>query len=160
MAVEIKILNEDNRNLLLRIAQGVFDRPVDSRLLDEFLADSRHHLVVAIDDRIVVGMASAVHYVHPDKPAQLFINEVGVAPTHRNRGIGRQLLEALLAIGRKLQCTEAWLLTDRTNAPAMRLYASSGGEEFPRDQVMFTFTFGPTSASPSESPSDRPEAPR
>jgi hypothetical protein len=31
------------------------------------------------------------------------------------------------------------VLTDRSNAPAMRLYASSGGQEAPVDQVMFTF---------------------
>ena len=55
----------------------------------EFLADSRHHLAVAVDEGRVVGMASAVHYVHPDKPPELWINEVGVAPTHRGLGIGR-----------------------------------------------------------------------
>ncbi|HEY1684843.1 MAG TPA: GNAT family N-acetyltransferase [Tepidisphaeraceae bacterium] len=124
---------------LHQVAPGVFDHAINPQLCREFLADPRHHLVVAIELATVVGMASAVHYVHPDKAPQLFINEVAVAPTHWNQGIGRQLLDAMLAIARHLGCTEAWVLTDRDNVPAMRLYKSAGGEEAPRDQVMFTF---------------------
>jgi aminoglycoside 6'-N-acetyltransferase I len=122
-----------------QVAPGVFDHPINPQLCREFLADPRHHLVVAIESATVVGMASAVHYVHPDKAPQLFINEVAVAPTHQNQGIGTQLLDALLAIARNLNCTEAWVLSDRDNVPAMRLYKSGGGEEAPRDQIMFTF---------------------
>lgn len=34
---------------------------------------------------------------------------------------------------------EAWVLTERTNLPAMRLYTALGGEETPDEAVMFTF---------------------
>jgi len=42
--------------------------------------DPRHHLVVAVE-HVVVGFCSAVDYIQPDKPPELWINEVGVAPT-------------------------------------------------------------------------------
>jgi aminoglycoside 6'-N-acetyltransferase I len=84
-------------------------------------------------------MASAVNYVHPDKQPELWINEVGVSPAHRSRGIGAQLVRALLAEGKRLGCVEAWVLTERENAPALRLYASCGGVEASPDSVMFTF---------------------
>jgi aminoglycoside 6'-N-acetyltransferase I len=70
-----------------------------------------------------------VHYVHPDKPPELWVNEVGVAPSHQGHGIGRSLLRALFAHGRALGCAEAWLGTEESNAAARRLYASVGGEE-------------------------------
>jgi ribosomal protein S18 acetylase RimI-like enzyme len=117
----------------------VFDLAVQPRLVAEFLGDPCHHLVVSLDEGIVVGMASAVHYVHPDKAPQLFINEVGVAPTHRRRGLGTAMVNALLAIARELQCTEAWVLTDRSNPSAMRLYEICGGIPNRQDQVMFEF---------------------
>jgi len=140
MAIEIKLLAPGDDCLLRRCAADVFDHAIDPKLTAEFLNDPRHHLAVAVDDNgIVVGMASGVHYVHPDKPAEMWINEVGVASTHRGRGIGRQLLAALLGHARKLGCREAWVLTDRSNTAAMKLYASQGGREFPRDQVMFEF---------------------
>src|SRR3954468_22650564 len=140
MAMEIRILSAADVELLDQLAAGVFDHGIDRTLSKEFLADPRHHLVVAIESGTIVGMASGVHYVHPDKKPELWINEVGVSPTHRNQGVGAQLLAALLDEGRRHGCVEAWVLTDRENLPAMRLYASRGGVEAPRDQVMFTFT--------------------
>ncbi len=127
--IEIRLLGEDDGGLLDRSADGVFDGPVVGRWRDEFLADPRHHLAVAVDESLVVGMASAVHYVHPDKPPELWINEIGVAPNHRRRGIGRQLVRCLLAHARVLGCSEAWVLTDRENVPARALFSAVGGAE-------------------------------
>src|SRR5438045_8420592 len=135
MAVSIRLMSAADGGLLDQLAPGVFDHGIDAKLSAEFLADPRHHLAVAIDDGTIVGMASGVHYVHPDKQPELWINEVGVAPTHRGRGIGAQLVRALLDEGRRHGCVEAWVLTDRDNAPAMRLYASCGGCEAPREQA-------------------------
>lgn len=124
--------------LLERVAVDVFDHAVDPRLWAEFLVDPRHHLAVAIDDEVVVGFASAVHYLHPDKPPQLWINEVGVAPSHQRRGLARALLDALLAKGRALGCSEAWVLTEAENAAARAAYRSAGGDET-AGIVMVTF---------------------
>lgn len=69
----------------------------------------------------------------------LQVNEVAVAPSHRGRGLGKAIVAALLQVGRELGCAQAWVLTDRENSAAMRLYAGSGGQEAPTDQVMFSF---------------------
>jgi aminoglycoside 6'-N-acetyltransferase I len=139
MAVEIKILGRGDEQVLANIAAEVFDKKIDKQLSSEFLSDLRHHLAVAIESGQVVGFVSAVHYVHPDKSPELWINEVSVTSTHRNQGLGKQLLYAMFEAGRAVGCSEAWVLTDRSNTRAMRLYLSAGGTEFPRDQVMFTF---------------------
>src|SRR5262245_22590933 len=108
--------------MLDNVAPGVFDDPIDWPATRAFLSDPRHHLAVALDANVVVGFASAVHYVHPDKPTpELWINEVGVAQTHQGRGVGKALIAALLELGRALGCAEAWVLTDRDNERAMRL---------------------------------------
>jgi GNAT superfamily N-acetyltransferase len=133
VSVAIRILGSHDLGVLDRVDPGVFDHPVDPALAAEFLSDSRHHLAVALDGELVVGMATAVHYVHPDKPPQLWVNEVGVAPEYRGQGIGRRLLEALFARARELSCGEAWVLTDWANEAARRLYASVGGREDPPD---------------------------
>ena len=139
MGIEIRALRAGDEAVLRNVHEDVFDHPVRADLSHEFLADPRHHLVVAIDDGLVVGMASAVHYVHPDKPAELWINEVGVASSHQRRGVARAILHRLLRVAEEIGCREAWVLTDRDNEAAMRLYASTGGEEASNDQVMFTY---------------------
>jgi len=127
-AIEIRLVERHTADLMSRVLPDVFDEPIDPRWLREFLDDPRHHLVVALDDGWVVGMATAVHYVHPDKAPQLWINEVGVAESHRRRGIGRRLVEVLLRRGQSLGCTEAWLGTEHDNVPARALYESLRGE--------------------------------
>ncbi len=135
--MDVRILGRSGVGVLEDVAPGVFDHALRPDLVTEFLGDPRHHLAVVLDGGTVVGFASALHYVHPDKPAELWINEVGVAPTHQRRGIGRQLMEALFSLGRELGCREAWVLTEAENDGAVGLYASLGGDATP--SVMFTF---------------------
>jgi aminoglycoside 6'-N-acetyltransferase I len=134
----VRLLGAADLAVLDDVAAEVFDEAVDPAFWPEFLTDPRHHLAVAIDDGVVVGFASAVHYVHPDKPPQLWINEVGVAPSHQRRGLAGRLLDRLLALARELECSEAWVLTDEENLAARAAYRSAGGEET-SGVVMVTF---------------------
>lgn len=136
----IRLLTPADAALLDSADDDVFDNPADARLSAEFLADPRHHLAAAVTDGRLVGFASAVHYVHPDKAPELWINEVGVAPAFQRQGVGRRLLDALFAQARKLGCREAWVLTEEDNSPARALYRAAGGSE--RTVVYATFDLG------------------
>ena len=139
--LQIKLLGPDDADILKDVAENVFDDPIVMSAAQEFLIDPRDRLVVALDDKVVVGFVSAVIYVHPDKPSpELWINEIGVTPTQQRQGIGKALLRHLLANAKKSGCTEAWVLTDRENVPAMAMYKSIGGVETLPDPTMFTFT--------------------
>lgn len=140
MDCDFKLLGPEDAPLLAGASEDVFDHAPKESLISEFLHDPRHHLVGAIVDGTLVGFVSAVHYVHPDKEAELWINEVGVAPQHQGKGIGKQMMQLMLEHGRALGCKTAWVLTDRDNAAAMRLYAGAGGVEAKMDCVMFEFT--------------------
>ena len=138
--VEIKLLASTDSHYLNDVADDVFDDPIVESAAQEFLNDPRHRLVIALDNNIVVGFVSGVIYVHPDKPApELWINEIGVAPTHQRHGIGKRLLQAVLEDARQAGCTEAWVLTERTNEAAMAMYKSAGGDESFPDPTMLTF---------------------
>lgn len=138
--ITIKVLGTDDDRILDNIAGGVFDDPVEQYLTAEFLSDPRHHIAVAIDERgIVVGMASAVHYLHPDKRNQLFINEVGVAEAFQRKGIGTRLMTAILAVGESLDCTEAWVLTDADNSAARAMYERLVDDTTEQISVMYSF---------------------
>jgi aminoglycoside 6'-N-acetyltransferase I len=151
--MEIKILRPEDAAVLLAVGPDVFDDPVDPRVATEFLNDPRRHLVAAIDSGVIVGFASAVHYVHPDKRSpEMWINEIGVATTHRGRGAATAILQRLLEVARVIGCAEAWVLTDRTSEAALRLYKSRGGIEAPGDQVMLTFRLEDSGISNQGSP--------
>jgi len=138
--VTIRVLGATDIATLDNVAPNVFDGAVRPELAAEFLADQRHHLAVAVTDAgLVVGMASAVHYVHPDKLPQLFINEVSVSPAFHRQGVGKALIGALLARARELGCSEAWVATEPDNWAAQALYTAAGGVKDDVPFVMFTF---------------------
>ena len=66
-------------------------------------------------------------YWHPDKPRELWINEVGVAPAWRQLGVGTKLLKKTLEHARAPGCREAWVLTEPDNVAALALYSKLGG---------------------------------
>jgi len=131
MTVQIVKLTEETARLLDNIAPDVFDETVRADYLQAFLDCPRHTMMLAVEDETIVGMASGVEYFHPDKAPQLWINEVGTASTHRRRGIGRRLTEALIEWARDHDCTYAWLGTETDNTAAIALYrrAAGGGDE-------------------------------
>jgi GNAT superfamily N-acetyltransferase len=92
----------------------VFDDPINAGRADEFLADPRHHVAVAVEDGRVVGFVTSVHYVHPDKPRpELWINKIGVAAAHRGRGLGTRLLRAVFAVPGDMPCEVSIRCSDR-----------------------------------------------
>jgi len=140
MPIKIRILQSGDETILEHVDPDVFDDPIQPKAAQEFLNDNRHHLVVATDKNIVIGFASGVHYIHPDKSRpEFWINEVGVSSSYHKQGVGKALVHALLEKARSIGCSEAWVLTERANVPAMRLYQSIGADEAADESVMFTF---------------------
>lgn len=122
---------------LFRGADEVFDHPPRPELVREFLTDPRHHIVLALDPGII-GFVSGVHYVHPDKPAELWINEVSTHAAHRRRGIGTAMMQAACAHAKFLGCSAAWVIADPTPM-AHGFYRSLGAEQTGSELAMFTF---------------------
>lgn len=124
----------------------VFDHPVRPDLLSQFLASPTNLLVVAVAEGRVVGMATGITYVHPDKPLSLFLNEVGVSSRFHRRGIARRLIEAILARARELGCHEAWVATEVDNLPARALYRATGGVEDEKHAIVYVYPLEEASA--------------
>lgn len=139
MTIDIRVLGKGDAAVLDTVAEGVFDHAIIPEMAKRFLSDPAHHIVVAIEDGTVVGMATGNDYLHPDKPVQFWVNEMGVAPSHQRRGIGKQLLRCLLELAKGLGREEAWLGTEVDNVAARALYKSLDGEEEPF--VMYTYDF-------------------
>lgn len=137
--VTVQILGTGDAAILDQVDDDVFDNPVRPELVRAFLHDPGNLIAVARHQGVVVGMATGLAYLHPDKPLQLFVNEVGVSGKFHRRGIGKKLVMALLERGRELGCVEAWVATEEENLPARALYASLGGKEDASRAVVYTY---------------------
>ena len=140
MSVDIRLLGPGDESVLENVAEDVFDHDIIPEQAARFLNDPAHYLAVAIADGLVVGMASANEYLHPDKPVMIWVNEMGVCPAWQRQGIGTRLLETLLNFAREKGFGEIWLGTEDDNVPARGLYESLGGKE--ERFVMYSWEFG------------------
>ncbi|MEZ5660664.1 MAG: GNAT family N-acetyltransferase [Burkholderiaceae bacterium] len=137
--ITIHLVDPACASLLDRVDDDVFDHAVRPELLREFLESSSNVLVVAVAEGLVVGMATGIAYVHPDKPLSLFINEVGVSARHRQRGIGRRLVVAVLEWACARGCVEAWVATEGGNIAARSLYLSTGAVQDEEPAVVYVY---------------------
>jgi aminoglycoside 6'-N-acetyltransferase I len=137
MTLKIVRLTAANAGLLDNVAEDVFDTDVVPSRLRAYLAEPVNVMIVAVDGALVVGQAAAVIHKHPDKPDEFYIDEVGVSPDWRRRGVARRMMEALFETGRSMGCQASWLGTEVDNLPARRLYESFGEDGV--EIVMFDF---------------------
>ena len=122
MPFTLKRMSAGDESLFHRVAPDVFDEPIDRHRLHAYLRTPSHLMLLAFEGDLVVGQCAGVIHRHPDKPAELYVDEVGTASTHRRQGIARAMLTELFAWGRELGCEEAWLGTEFDNVEANALY--------------------------------------
>jgi ribosomal protein S18 acetylase RimI-like enzyme len=116
-------------------AADLFDSPPLAAATERFLAEPGHHLLFAYDGSgRAVGMISGVEMTHPDKGTEMFIYELGVAPTARLQGIGSALVGALADIARRGGCYGMWVSTEVDNEAALATYRRAGAA----DETPFT----------------------
>lgn len=146
-AVVVRVLAASDIELFERVDPDVFDYEVRREWALDALSDSRHVTAVALagerGSERVVGMCTAYAYSHPDKPRQLFVNELGVASAWRGRGIAGRLVEAVHMRGRELGCVEAWVATELDNTSARRTYTKLAAREEPDHAVVYVWELAP-----------------
>lgn len=108
-------------------ASDLFDNPITSESAADSLARSDHHLLLALNsENQAIGFVSGVEMRHPDKPPEMFINELGVATDWRRKGIARELVCALANIARTNGAYSLWTATEPDNVAALATYRSVG----------------------------------
>ncbi len=123
--VEYVRIDRDNANLLERVADDVFDDEIVAAGLDAVI-QSGQLLVVATRDGIVVGQVQGMIQHHVDGPPQLYLDNLGVSPSHQREGIARGLVHEARAWSRELGCAATWIVAELDNEPADGFYRALG----------------------------------
>jgi ribosomal-protein-alanine N-acetyltransferase len=102
------------------IERAVFSDPWSERDLSECVR-SRVPFLVAVESGGVVGYVIAQHALDEAE-----ILNLGVEPTRQRQGVGRALVQAMLAQLRDAGVATVFLEVRESNAAARRLYAALG----------------------------------
>jgi ribosomal protein S18 acetylase RimI-like enzyme len=144
--VDVRRLGTDESNLgvraihLLKVPDGYPTPTVET--LARFLSRPENVLIVATDDGTPVGYIVAYLLDRVDRDQQMmFFYEIGVAESHRRRGIGTRMVTALKLVCRAQNVMKMWVPTGRSNIAATRLYASTGATPLPGgDEVTYAYS--------------------
>ncbi|MFO0947296.1 MAG: GNAT family N-acetyltransferase [Planctomycetota bacterium] len=123
MTVEIRRVVEFDGSIFERVGIDVFDAPPRAEYLRDYLSDPSHRMVIATSHGEIVGQIAAVLHRHPDKPTELYIDEVAVTPAFQRQGVAQRMMAEMIAWGWELGCIDVWLGTETDNESAKALYA-------------------------------------
>lgn len=137
LSLSIQWITSQNTHILDRVAKGTFDHAIDPARLKAYLENPANWMGVAIHEGLVVGMVMAVIHTHPDKPTELFLDEIGTGDEWRRKGIARLLMQALFDRADEEGIEEIWLGTEPDNDAANGLYQGFKHER--EDAVIYYF---------------------
>jgi ribosomal protein S18 acetylase RimI-like enzyme len=104
------------------------------------LADPAVYVFAAFDGERPAGFVSAYRFPSLTEEHDLvYIYDVYVAPADQARGIGRRLMDSVIAQCRWDGVAEAWVGTDLDNPAAQRLFAAAGAKGAGQRYIQFEF---------------------
>lgn len=106
------------------------DAPPSNKNVETMLDDDRSYLFAAIINSTVVGYALAYRFPSLYSEGFLaYLYDIEVLQTHRRKGVGKLLIEAMLADLKLDGVKELWLGTAVDNAEGQGLFSSTGAEK-------------------------------
>jgi aminoglycoside 3-N-acetyltransferase I len=107
----------------------------------EMLAKEDFHVIVALEDGQLIGGLTAYEMkMFKRETTEMFLYEIEVAESHRQRGIGTALIQFLKEICHQKGIVEIFVGTEKDNFPARKLYSATGGVA-DEDSVWFSYKF-------------------
>lgn len=108
--------------------------------LEKLLDDDRSYLFAAISNDTVAGYTLAYRFPSLYAPEYLaYLYDIEVSPEYRRKGIGRLLVETLLAHLRLDDVKEVWLGTAVDNVEGQGLFSSTGAMK--SDETFNDYTY-------------------
>ncbi len=111
------------------------DSAAIAKRLDAFAGDARTQIWIATVSDVGVGWIQATEFVALESGAQVEIIGLVVAPSARRAGVGRQLVDAVVAWARARSCPRVTVRTRVERVESHVFYAALGFEVCKVQQV-------------------------
>jgi ribosomal protein S18 acetylase RimI-like enzyme len=139
VAVEVKRLATGDADRAREIIDAFFPT---GELNEDFLSDRRNYMLAAYVDGEFAGFLYAYELARLERKAPtMFLYSIDVLPPHRERGVGKRLVEELKSICAERGFMKMYVITGEGNEAAMSLYMSAGGTRPAGDDVVFVWEF-------------------
>jgi ribosomal-protein-alanine N-acetyltransferase len=122
----IRQMTQEDMPSVISLEKSAFRNPWSPELLRREL-DHDWSTILLVEEPLLGGsrclLGLAIFWIVQD---EVHVLNVATAPEHRRRGVGRAVMEEVLARGRHRHCSLATLEVRRSNEAAIGLYRSLG----------------------------------
>ncbi|MBU1019081.1 MAG: GNAT family N-acetyltransferase [Patescibacteria group bacterium] len=113
----------------------------DVTLNQRFFDNNNNILLISFYDSEPTGFLYA--YIIEGLKAnrsKIFLYSIDVFEKFQKQGVGTQLIKELKKIAKKRLCHEVFVMTNKNNTAAMKLYKKTGGKIEKDDDVLFVYS--------------------
>lgn len=106
------------------------------RLMD-FLKHPHNLAFVAQYEDTIIGFIYGYSLMSLDSEPQLFVYSVDVLSDYQNMGVGSKLFQFVVDFSRENGYSECFVITDKGNVSACRVYEKAGGKNDYEDEIVY-----------------------
>lgn len=133
-------LTESDATKAVEAALLFFQKETTLEQVKTFLSDPKNYMFISEHNNEMTGFAYGYELQRFDgRKNMMYMHQVEVLPAHRKKGIGKQLMEHFIKACNQNDCERLFLITNKSNLPAVTLYNSVGGKTHHDDDILYTF---------------------
>ena len=119
--ITIRALGPEDVDVLDRVRPGTFRESPDPVHAWAFLTTGVNAMAAALTRGEVIGYATGLVVLHPDRPREFLVTDISVHPDFRGRGLGTRLIERLLGTASERGCETMALSMTSENGGVRRI---------------------------------------
>ncbi|QVK17670.1 GNAT family N-acetyltransferase [Mycoplasmatota bacterium] len=133
-------LNKDDIQIANDVSKIFHCLESDEKKIIQFLSNDKNHLIIYYVEDKIAGFVLGYELQRFDgKNNMMYMHEIEVLPDYRKKGIGKKLMDSLKEICKNRNVFRIFLITEKSNLPAVALYETMEGIAKNNDDIVFTY---------------------
>lgn len=136
--IEIRLMKNSDIKSMKKVLED------DSMIYNEknlinFVNSKDNYGFIVIVDNNIVGFSYCYGLLRPDGKKMLYIHSVGLLKVYQNKGLGSMLIKYIVNYAKTNGFSEAFVITDKGNPRACKVYEKAGGKNDIKDEIVYVF---------------------
>lgn len=138
--MEIRRLTTTDAEKVVEMVRTFRSNTSNLLVSERFLQNDSNYLIACIEAEKVIGFVLGYQLQRYDgQNDMIYIHEVGVMEEYRRKGIGKMMINQLVDLCRNKEISKVFLITSKSNKPAICLYESTGAKAYCDDNVVYWY---------------------
>ncbi|WP_066500350.1 GNAT family N-acetyltransferase [Abyssisolibacter fermentans] len=138
--MEVRRLNIGDAEKVIDMLENFRSEKITGDNAIKFLNDKKNYLVACLNDDKIVGFILGYELQRYDNQNNMmYVHEVDVLSEYRRQGIGKKIMYELKQICKRKNLCKMFLITRKSNIPAINLYKTTKGKSSNDDDIVFWY---------------------